>query len=137
MSLKRFTTLSTVWLFSLLVFACAPAAPSVPAFRREPAAENEVAVRVYSEGTLTEINVPFERYSSWTELIAGEFDGRSPERAEAVMRGDYVVAIGLLRPMSADGIVIYLNAEYSPFFLRNCPYFPASVLSFVPPSFGI
>lgn len=123
MWLKKFTIISAVLAFSLFC-GCASDTP-------EERQSGTVTVCVVTRYGSTEISADYCEYSSWTEMLDGEFDGSSPERGKVVWRGDYVTSIGNLRPDDANKIVLYLNGVYSQYFATYCEYAAGYTLSFV------
>lgn len=131
---KRLTILLLLPISALIIAGCAERAPykiDRLAAQGEGGGENSVTVYVQTRYELSEIVVESQKYSGWRELIAGEFNGASPERAEAVWRGEYVVSIGKLRPDDPNKIAIYLNGVYSSRFVSGCEYKAGYTLSFV------
>ena len=129
MSLKKFLIILTASAISLFVAASCKQTAQIPEFAKSKG-EDTVTVYVLTRYELTEIEVDYNKYSSWTELIAGEFDGSTRERSKAVWRGDYVVSIGNLQPGEPEGVVLYLNGAYSTRFVKNCEYCAGYTLAF-------
>ena len=129
MRLMKFTLILTVWAFSLaFVFGCKKA--EIPEFSESESADT-VTVYVLTRYELTQITVEHNKYSSWKELIDGEFDGSTAERSPAVWRGEYVASIGNLQSNDVGEITLYLNGVYSSYFVQNCEYRAGSTLAFV------
>ena len=138
---KKCLIISTLLALSFMILAgCAKGNPNeIPALSRpgEGAGEFSVTVYVLTVSELTEIVVEYYNYTSWAELIDCEFDGSEPARAEAHWRGDYIIAVGNLRPEKPSGIVVYLNGVYSDRFVSGCAYEPGYTLAFVEPGADI
>lgn len=132
MWLKKFTLILTVSALSLVFAAGCTKNTDIPEFFAKKGADT-VTVYVLTRYELTEIEVNYNKYSSWTELLDGEFDGSTRERSEVVWRGAYVVSVGNLRPGDPGGITLYLNGVYSPYFVKNCEYSAGYTLAFVEP----
>lgn len=127
---KKFTLILIVSALSLLFAAGCKKTAAIPEFSAGNSADT-VTVYVLTRYELTEIEADYSRYSSWAELLAGEFDGSAPERASVVWRGDYVVSIGNLQTGDPDDITLYLNGVYSSYFVKNCEYCAGYTLAFV------
>lgn len=134
MSSKKCLIISILSAISLtFLIGCGGEPPrEIPALsvQGEGGGEDTVTVYVLTKYELTEVVVGYGKYSSWLELIGGEFDGDGA-RAHAVWRGDYVASIGNLRPDDPSEITVYLNGVYSNYFVRNCEYRAGYTLSFV------
>lgn len=90
-----------------------------------------MTVYVLTRFELTEIVVEYAKYDSWTALLESEFDGRNSERSKVQWKGEYVTAIGNLRPNDPSEIILYLNGTYSNYFVSNCDYLAGYTLAFV------
>lgn len=138
MSSKRFLLISIVVAISALICAgCNEKTPSPAPGDERDESGGIVRICVYDGYVITEVEAPYGMYSSWTEFICGEFDGRDAEHAEAHWRGDYITAIGSLRPEDPSGIAIYLNGKYSTRFVRYCEYRAGYTLAFAKPGVAI
>lgn len=130
MWLKKFLIILTASAISLFTAAGCKKAAQIPEFAQSKS-EDTVTVYVLTGYELTEIEVNYKKYSSWEELLDGEFDGSSPNRSKVVWRGEYVVSIGNLQTGEPDDIILYLNGVYSPYFVKNCEYRAGYTLAFV------
>lgn len=135
MLLKKYLIISILLTCSLILFSgCVKEIPSeIPALSQsgEGGDDGRVTVYVLTRYELTEISVKYDSYDSWTALLVGEFDGRSAERAEVQWKGNYVTAIGNLRPNDPSLILLYLNGMYSNYFVEGCDYIAGYALAFV------
>lgn len=130
MRLKKFLIIFTASAFSLFVAAGCKQTAQIPEFAKSKG-EDTVTVYVLTRYELTEIEVNYKKYSSWTELLEGEFNGGARERSKVVWRGDYVLSVGNLQPGAADDIILYFNGAYSARFVKNCEYRAGYTLAFV------
>lgn len=130
MLLKKFSIILTALALSLFAAAGCSQTAEIPRFAKSKS-EDTVTVYVLTRYELTEIEVNYEKYSSWEELLDGEFDGSSQGRSKAVWRGEYIVSIGNLQSDGPDDVILYLNGVYSPYFVRNCEYSAGYTLAFV------
>lgn len=131
---KKYLIISILLALSLLLSGCVKNVPSeIPALSKPGVGGEEGSVTVYvlTRYELTEIVVEYESYDSWTALLAGEFDDRDSGRTKVQWKGDYVTAIGNLRPNDPSQIVLYLNGVYSNYFVCNCEYLAGYTLAFV------
>ena len=141
MLFKKYLTISILLIASLIIFSgCGKSIPNeIPALSSPGAGVDEESVTVYvlTRYELTEVTVAYQNYNSWLELLDGEFDGREAARAEVCWRGDYIVAVGNLRPGKPSGIAVYLNGVYSNYFVKNCDYESGFTLTFIEPGANI
>lgn len=131
---KRLTILLLLPISALIAAGCGDGSPYAIeelAAQGEGGGADTVTVYVLTEYELSEIVVAADEYTGWTELIEGEFDGSSPDRAKAVRRGEYIASIGKLRPDDPNKITVYLNGVYSSRFVSGCEYAAGYTLSFV------
>lgn len=127
-------TALTLTLNLLLLSACSGGLPynvEELAKQGEYADADSITVYVITRYAMSEIVVNGRQYQSWRQLLQSEFDGRNPDRAPAVWRGNYVLSIGILQADNANDIMVYFDGQYSDLFALNCPYRCGSVLAFV------
>lgn len=130
MRLKKFLIILTASAISLAFAAGCKQTAEFPELAKS-GSEDTVTVYVLTHYELTGIEVNYEKYSSWKQLIEGEFDDSNASRSAAVWRGEYVVSIGNLRPYDPGEISLYLNGVRSSYFVKNCKYRAGYALAFV------